>query len=177
MMFVGRFDMIGTYGLGSQSIPVILDEKTTSSFTMGWADSWDMRGQFMGYIWALREHGLDISHAVVRGIAIQKTQFDVRSALVHYPDHMISRWAAQMLADVQAIVDAYRELTSFAGNPEALYPYNFADSCSAYGGCAFRSLCFAQDYQDFTSNFVHHIWNPLSPQPVEETPANVPSQS
>ena len=112
MLFVGRFDLVGMYQItGMPPIPVVLDEKTTSAFTMGWADSWDLRGQFMGYIWALRQQGMNISHAVVRGIAIQKTQFDTRSALVQYPNHMIARWEHQMLTDVQAIVDSLQVLT------------------------------------------------------------------
>lgn len=157
--------MVGTYG----GVPVVLDEKTTSAFTMGWADSWDLRGQFMGYLWALREGGIHASHAVVRGIAIQKTQFDTRSAFVMFPDHLLHRWEEQMLKDVQAICDSYSALRA-GTDIDQLYPYDFADACGSYGGCAFAPLCIAANPHDFTSNYIHHIWNPLSPQPIEEKP-------
>jgi hypothetical protein len=52
---------------------------------------------------------------------------------------------------------------------DAIYPYNFADSCESYGGCAFATLCTARDPEPFLSNFVTYRFNPLDIQPVKET--------
>jgi hypothetical protein len=175
-LFVGRFDLLGFYSFANSVTPVVCDEKTASSFTFDWAEKWDLRGQFIGYLWALRQQGIAISHAVARGIAIQKTQYDVRTAFIQYPDFIFSRWETQMLRDVQAMKD------SFLNSSKELYPIDrkshysmdFADACDSYGGCAFRTLCSQYDPEPFVSNYILHRWNPLARQPVEETSIQSP---
>lgn len=170
-LFVGRFDLLGFYSFANSTIPVICDEKTAQSFTYDWTEKWDLRGQFIGYLWALRQQGISICHAVARGIAIQKTQFDVRTAFIQYPDFMFANWEIQMLRDVQAIKDHYlnssKELHPI--DRKSHYSMDFADACDSYGGCAFRTLCSQYDPEPFTSNYIHHRWNPLARQPVEES--------
>lgn len=171
ILFVGRFDMLGEYVTPEARIPCIIDEKTTYSMGVGWADSWDLRGQFLGYLWALRQQGLKISHAAIRGVAIQKTQFKVETALPEYPDHLIERWAWQLRKDVLDMIEAYNNVGFDAlESPwlDDMYPYNFADSCASYGGCAFARLCLAKDPEPFFINYIRHRWNPLAKQPVEE---------
>jgi len=171
ILFVGRFDQIAMYIAGDVSIPCIQDEKTTYAFALSWADQWDMRGQFIGYIWALRQQGFNVSHAAIRGIAIQKTQFQTRTALTEYPNHLISRWERQMKRDISDMIHSYTVWTENEQlDDEHHYPFNFGDSCESYGGCAFKMLCLARDPEPFMSNFIRHRWNPLEKQPVEELP-------
>ena len=171
-LFVGRFDLLGYYSFANALTPVICDEKTASSFTFDWAEKWDLRGQFIGYLWALRQQGINISHAVARGIAIQKTQFDVRTAFIQYPDFMFSLWEIQLLRDVQAIKDHFLNSSKEPHliDKKSHYSMDFADACDSYGGCAFRTLCSQYDPEPFTSNYILHRWNPLARQPVEESP-------
>lgn len=177
-ILVGRFDLLGNYTFGGQQFLVVADEKTTSSFTYDWANKWDLRGQFLGYIWALRQQGLSISHAVVRGIAIQKTQFDNRTAFIHYPDHLISQWYQELIRDLEQIKTLYLAACEKIerNDLEARHEYamNFADACDSYGGCAFRTLCCARDPQDFISNYTHYRWDPLALKPVSEQPSQEP---
>lgn len=177
ILFVGRFDLLGLYNSGEAQIPCICDEKTTYSMGIGWADSWDMRGQFIGYLWALRQQGWDVSHAAIRGVAIQKTQFKVETALPEYTDHLIERWHRAFTQDVKEMISAYKhwstELREFGKESadaiaEVVYPYNFADACGSYGGCAFSTLCLQRDPEPFFTNYIRHRWNPLLKQPVEE---------
>lgn len=177
MLFVGRFDMIAMYVTEQAQIPCIQDEKTTYSMGVGWADSWDLRGQFIGYLWALRQQGMNISHAAIRGVAIQKTQFKVETALPQYPIHLIDRWYAQLIRDVTTMVDTFdrwkfQGIEKFHLDPYDTignyYPYNYADACGSYGGCAFATLCLQRDPEAFMTNYIRHRWDPLAKQPVKE---------
>lgn len=175
ILFVGRFDMIAMYLAGHASIPCIQDEKTTYSMSVGWADSWDLRGQFIGYIWSLRQQGLNLSHAAIRGVAIQKTGFKIQTALPQYTDHIIDRWHKQMIRDINNMISIYKfwqenKATLGFDLDGELYSYNFGDSCSSYGGCAYTTLCLAKDPEPFFTNYIRHRWNPIAKQPVEELP-------
>ncbi len=167
ILFSGRFDMVGTLN----GVPCIVDEKTTGSLGFNWADKWDLRGQFLGYIWALRKQGIDVSHAVINGIAILKTKNEIQRAVVKYPEHMIARWEAQMTADIMEMIRSYKHFLAGVRSFDTTYTYNFADSCESYGGCAFAVLCGARDPEPFTSNYIKYRYDPLSVTPVEEVAA------
>lgn len=162
-VFVGRFDLLGSFN----GLPAVVDEKTTSQLGFTWADQWQLRGQFMGYIWACQQLGYPVSTAIVRGIAILKRDIKFATAVVQMSQHLIDRWHSMLIADLREISFAYTQLKAGAED-EHLYPYNFADSCSSYGGCAFMSLCSARNAEPYFSNFIHHRWDPLAKQPVKE---------
>lgn len=171
IFFAGRFDMLGVYNLEHSVIPVVVDEKSTGAFSFTWSDQWDLRGQFIGYTWAARSAGIDVRHAAVRGIAIQKTQSQVRTAFIEYPLHRIEQWHRLMLSDIHEMVMAYEHLRKLGKDEfslEAFYPFNFADACNSYGGCAFQTLCATRNPEPFFSNYIKHRFNPIAKQPVEE---------
>lgn len=179
-ILIGRFDMLGLIDVYGQEIPCVLDDKTASSIGGNWASSWDMWGQFMCYIWALQKQGIDCNHAVVRGLAILKGEHKVATAVIEYPQHMIDRWERGLYQDLRHLTKAYRELdASLEYLPEVTerieeeqFPYNFANTCTEYGGCAFNTLCISRDPKPFMSNYIVHRYNPLSHQPVEEVPSD-----
>lgn len=171
--FVGLFDMLGVFQHPSGELPCILDEKTTGSISMRWADQWNLRGQFLGYCWACQQQGLPVNTACVRGIAIQKTQFNCATAIIEYPQFLIDRWYREMYRNVEDIVRAYTALKytststptsnpDFDSDLEPLFPLNLGDSCSSYGGCVFATLCEAQDPWRFTSNYTKAFNNPFN---------------
>jgi PD-(D/E)XK nuclease superfamily len=167
-LFVGRFDLLGLYN----TLPCVLDEKTSGSLGMNWADQWDLRGQFMGYCWALQQQGLPTADAIVRGIAIQKTQYVSKTVMVHFSRYMLDRWHRQLIRDLEAMSAAYTEFLS--GEPtqiraEDFYPYNFADACSSYGGCAYNILCRSAHPERFFTNYSNYVWDPLAKQPLKES--------
>lgn len=166
LFFSGRFDMIGTLQHGA--MPCVVDEKTTGSLGFDWASKWDLRGQFLGYVWALRQQGFDCSHACINGIAILKTKNEVQRAIIKYPEHSLQRWHDQLYHDVRDMLQSYKLFTSGARSLAASYGYNFADACDSYGGCAFAPLCIARDPEPFTSNYTRYRYNPLEVLPVEE---------
>jgi hypothetical protein len=178
-LFTGRFDLLGLYN----DIPCILDEKSTGSIGINWMEQWDLRGQFMGYCWALQQQGFPTADAIVRGISIQKTMYRSATAMVHFNPFMLDRWYRQMIRDLQEMSRAYIEFLS--GEPTQLraedsYPYNFADACSSYGGCAYSPLCRAAHPERFFTSYDRYLWDPLAKQPMKEltyAPGNEGGQS
>lgn len=148
-IFVGRFDLLGEYS----GLKVVLDEKTTSALGPSWLSQWDLRGQFLGYMWACRQLGHRVDHVIVRGIAIQKTQHQIVSVPVAYPDHLIELWFDELVRSLHDLV-AYYSLGHWS--------YNFGDACSSYGGCGFRDLCKAKEPSSWFNNFQTRTWTPIS---------------
>ena len=161
-LFAGRFDLLGSYA----GLPCVVDEKTTYSIGYRWDDQWDLRGQFLGYVWACQHYGYDVQTAVIRGIGIQKTGIKIATSIKQYPQYLIDRWYRLLLQDLNEIVRAY-DMITHGRDVEPWFPYNFSDACNAYGGCAYSTLCQASDPEPFFSNYHHYRWNPLAKQPLE----------
>jgi len=160
----GRFDLLGSYA----GLPCVVDEKTTYAIGYRWDDQWDLRGQFMGYIWACQHYGYDCHTAVIRGIGIQKREIKIATSIKQFAPYMIQRWYRLLLHDLCQIVDAYTSLKNGSDlTAELWFPYNFSDACNAYGGCAYTTLCSAHDPEAFFTNYHHYRWNPLAKQPQE----------
>lgn len=162
-LYVGRFDMLGEWKAHG-SLPCILDEKTTSGLGPFWLQQWALRGQFMGYCWALQQLGYPVRHAFVRGVAVLKTKTTFLTAPVTYSQFLLERWYARLIQDLQDISAAYvvaRERDFDPSAIEALFPYNFADSCASYGGCAYSPICSASIPERWYSAFDIRRWDPL----------------
>lgn len=149
-IYCGRFDLLGRYTDNGRL--VILDEKTTGSLGAYWARQWDMRGQFIGYIWACRKLGYEIEDVLVRGIGIMKTDIVFMSVPLRYSESQLLRWERDLYAELDMLKHFHKE---------NYYPQNWADACSSYGGCPFTDLCKHNDPEQWTSNYETHIWSPL----------------
>lgn len=155
-LYSGRFDMLGSY-LGR---PCVRDEKTTgSSIGSAWADQWNLRGQFLGYVWGCQEGGIDLDTVIVRGIAIQKTQFSHAEAIKTYPPALVAKWHEQLRRDLWRLRRAW---------DEGYFDLNLGESCNAYGGCVFRDVCQSSTPEGWLSHFEVRHWNPLDKNPVRE---------
>lgn len=154
-IYSGRFDLLGAY----MGRPCVRDEKTTGgSISTGWAEKWDLRSQFLGYVWACQQSGIDLDTVVVRGIAIQKTQIVHAEAIKIYSQHMIERWYDQLRRDLHRMVAAFRQQH---------FDFNLADACTSYGNCIFIDVCQSQNPESWLNNFEIRHWNPLSKDPTE----------
>lgn len=163
ILFVGRFDMLGIYGADYGSFPCILDEKTTYTLGPTWSRQWRMRGQFLGYLWALSQLGHKVNHAIVRGIGIQKREIKFLTHIEQYPDYLLTRWEYDLSVTIHNMIQSYIHVTRNGIEPDR----NFGDSCSAYGGCQYTDLCAAHDPEAWTSNFTVRTWDPLAKQPLK----------
>lgn len=177
LIYGGRLDMVGYY----QQFLAIIDEKTTSQLGMGWERKWAMRGQFKGYAWALQQHGIPVKAAVIRGIAIQKTQYSHLQAITQIRDFQVAEWHADMLSKVQEMVDRFQvwrnQIGAYSGPLNGVYvsrPWrkSWADACESYGGCQFVDLCTSRDPTIWYDTFQRRIWNPLNRIPVSAVKDN-----
>lgn len=150
LVFTGRFDMIGLF----QDTLFVVDEKTTAMLGQSWAQQWDLKSQFTGYCAAAREYGHPVAGAIVRGIGLLKNSTTFAQVIQYRPDWQIDRWYAQLLRDVQRMVDAYTS---------NIYDAALSEPCAAYGGCAFRRLCLSQHPEQWIEGyFTERNWDPLA---------------
>lgn len=160
-LYSGRFDMLGEY----EGFPAFGDEKTTGgSISTGWADKWTLRNQFLGYRWAMRQHGMDCRGGVVRGIAILKTKIDLAEAFKTYSDDLEARWYEQLRRDMWRLRQAW---------DTGYFDLNLADTCTSYGNCIFMDICQASaaNRASWMNNYEVRRWNPLVKNPIVEKAA------
>ncbi len=124
-IYSGRPDLLGHW----KGKTVIRDEKTSGRLDSNWSEQWDLRSQFMGYVWAAQQMGLSCDTVSVRGIIINKTQIRQVEAFKQYSSHDISRWFEQLRRDLHRIRHAW---------DESYWDYNFADA--AQSSNAFTNL-------------------------------------
>ena len=151
-MYVGRFDMLGTYN----GVPCVKDDKTTKSASYNWAEQWKLRSQFMGYVWACQYSGLPLDQVVIRGCVIQKTQIRQLEAICSYPDHLLQRWLILLRRDVERIAQYWNE---------GYFDFNYSDVCTSYGGCTFGESCVSENPAIWLDDYVVNRWNPLAKNP------------
>lgn len=161
ILYVGKLDMLALrQGVESTVWPV--DEKTCSQLGDKWGQQWELRGQFIGYCWAARTYGYDCPGAIVRGCKITGNgNIGYGEATLQIHPHIIDRWLETLRRDVEEIIACWKE---------DRFDFDFADACSAYGGCAYQISCSAKDPDRWLeSNFVPNTWNPITGDgPIEE---------
>jgi hypothetical protein len=159
-VYCGRFDMLGSY----QDRPCVRDEKTTGrSIGRDWATQWDLRSQFMGYVWACQQSGIDLDTVVVRGIAIQMTQIVHAEAIKVYSQHLIAKWHEQLRRDMWRLRRSW---------DENYFDFNFGDTCTSYGICPFLNACTSPTPENWFTEFEVRRWDPTRKNPALQ-PAEV----
>lgn len=155
LLYVGRFDMLGNFN--GQTFCV--DEKTTGSLGPKWSEKWQLRGQFIGYCYAAREHGYNVAGALVRGIAIYVGGYAVQEAIVYTPDWKIEEWKESTYATIERMIAVYKS---------GKYRKAFNDACTAYNRpCEFTLLCDSPHPERWISPYYkEHIWNPLEKEEI-----------
>lgn len=152
IIYAGRADMVAD-SLGGL---FLYDEKTTTSLGASWIRQWDLRSQFTGYCWGLREYGYKPAGVVVRGIAILKESYATAEAITYRADWEINRWLAQTTRDVRRMVEAWET---------GLWDYNLDHACQDFGGCAFTRVCKSPPENAdswLPMYFTRRAWNPLT---------------
>lgn len=152
-IYAGRFDLVGLYN--GQLIGV--DEKTTSQLGPTWTNKWNLRGQFTGYCWALREHGHPVVGMVARGVSFLKNSHGFEESLQMRPQWMVDQWYEQLLFNVRRMVQAWES---------GWFDQDFGDTCAGYSGCAFQRLCTVVNPEDWIEgHYGTRDWNPLAKIP------------
>ena len=147
ILYCGRFDWVANY----RDTLWVADDKTCTSLGQTWAQRWPLRSQLMGYVYAARAHGLEVSGALVRGCAMTTTP-TFAQVMIPFPDWKLARWYTNLLATIENILWHYER---------DHFPEVFDDPCIAYGGCEYQSLCTTKDPTAWLSQFEERAWDPL----------------
>lgn len=160
LLYSGRHDMVAVLRSAYGGTPWradqvwSVDEKTTSQMGPTWANQWRLRGQFIGYTWALRQLDIPCVGTLVRGICIYKSnQPKFQEAYVQVSSELIDRWYRQLRSDVLHMVECWRS---------GYWDFNLGESCSAYGGCDQLKLCELSDPEPYIlANYSEKRWDPI----------------
>ena len=175
LMFAGRFDMLSQPH--DQKVCYVVDEKTSKSLGASWQYQWNMRGQFFGYTRSSQACGYPAVGALVRGIAIQQTQFGFQEKLVMFTEEQLDEWWHTAHKKAGQMVQMY-EISKAMYNPGSLvaqkslhttWTKSYGDACSSYGGCQFMDLCTHPEPWHIYRDYERRVWNPLAHDPTEES--------
>jgi hypothetical protein len=122
-----------------------------------WSNKWNLRGQFTGYTWAMREMGFPVAGMIARGVSFLKNSFGFAESIQLRPQWMIDQWYLQMVSDVRRAKQAWID---------GWYNQDFNETCAAYSGCPFQRLCTAVNPDQWIEGYygTRH-WNPLEKVP------------
>jgi hypothetical protein len=177
ILYSGRADMLTSPRDGSVDHVYVMDEKTTKAMGASWHKQWDMRGQFYGYTYAARQYGYNCVGALVRGIAIQQTQFQFAEKPLTFTDQQLEIWWLEALKKIRRMVDMYEQAKKhYIDDSEtsvewlhANFDKSFGDACGSYGGCQFVELCTHPAPQLLYRSYEERIWDPLAKDPTEKS--------
>ena len=163
ILFCGRCDLIGYFN----DFFCIIDEKTTTSLGASWPDKWTMRGQFLGYCFAAQDFGLDISTALIRGVAFQVKEIKHAQAVVTYGQWQIDRWWEEANAKVADMIEIWDRSCDLPLDKMAeVWRHSYGDACDSYGGCMFKNdLCTSHIPENWLSQYDVRRWDPLKKNP------------
>jgi hypothetical protein len=152
LIYAGRTDALMDFAGGLYAE----DDKTTSQLGASWSRQWDLRSQFTGYCWAMRELGLNPAGVLVRGVSILKTKYDTAQAIVNEPAWKIDQWVQHRNHLIKQMLAAYQE---------GYFEPALDETCLEYGQCLFKEkVCNInpenrQSYLD--THFQENNWSPL----------------
>jgi len=154
-LWCGRFDLLGIL---NGKHPCIRDDKTSGRLMGNWADSWNLRRQFLGYVWACQELGIPVTAVVARGLIIRSatTKYgkgnEIIEAQKFYSGHLIAKWKEQTRRDLWRLVRCWKE---------GYWDYNLGETCTQYGLCPFMDLCESANPERWYDNFRQERWSPI----------------
>jgi hypothetical protein len=162
IIYTGRSDMVAN-AFGGVSV---YDEKTASSLGQRWVQQWDLRSQFTGYVWALRQIGIKANFIVVRGVSILKTKYETQQAITGRADWEVDRWYTQVCRDIERakrMWEDHRNWEQCGGTGAEAWDYNLDHACTEYGGCAFTRVCKSREPEgQLRMYFTRRVWDPLA---------------
>lgn len=162
IIYTGRADMVANAFGGV----MVYDEKTASQLGPRWVTQWDLRSQFSGYCWALRQFGIKPAGVVTRGISILKTKYETQQAITFRAPWEMDRWYRETVKAIRRAIRMWESMDTAVARDEhdyAAWDYNLDHACTEYGGCALTRVCKSADPERWLPMyFSKRVWDPLA---------------
>lgn len=165
LMFSGRIDLLSA---DENGLLYTVDEKTTKSLGASWQYQWDMRGQFFGYNYAARSLGYNVGGALVRGIAIQQTQFGFQEKPVFFTTDQLNGWWLNMNRRAARMSSLFQSAL-VTENFHDTFEKSYGEACTSYGNCVYQSCCRSPEPWLIYDQYETRVWNPLAKDPTAES--------
>jgi len=184
LLYSGRCDLVGQ----RNGEVAVVDEKTTKSLGPSFYRKWGMRGQFLGYCYAVNKLGVDCEAAIIRALCIQVTDLKLEEVRVPVPYYkqerwwettnnklreLVGRWEWMQDRRTSLVRDNYRDRVEFnqAQNKvsHGCWSHAFAEACEQYGGCSFKTLCSREYPHLHYGGYDTRIWDPLAKDPTAKS--------
>lgn len=164
IIYTGRADMVADAFGGI----MVYDEKTASQLGPRWVQQWDLRAQFTGYCWALRQFKIKPSGVVTRGISILKTKYETQQAITYRAPWEMDRWYLETVKTIERAKQMWLEMDAWPEVDRAdVWDYNLDHACTEYGGCALTRVCKSKDPETWLPMYFHkRVWDPLAREEV-----------
>jgi hypothetical protein len=151
LLFTGRADMLAEFNKGI----FIFDDKTTTSLGPSWANQWRLRSQFTAYTVGAQAAGFSVVGAIIRGIAILKTKYNLAEVITHRPPHIVEAWKKRIVHDAERMIEMWES---------GYWPEYGQENggCGNYGGCPYQVLCEAANPQGYLDVYYQNTrWDPI----------------
>jgi hypothetical protein len=151
LLFTGRCDMLAEFNKGL----FIFDDKTTGALGPSWANQWRLRSQFTAYTVGAQEAGHAVVGAIIRGIAILKTKYNLAEVITHRPPHIVEAWKKRVVHDAERMIEMWGS---------GYWPEYGQENggCGQYGGCPYQMLCESVNPQGYLDVYFQNArWDPV----------------
>lgn len=167
----GRSDMLVEYNGGKFGF----DDKTCSQLGRTWINKWDFRSQFTGYTKGLQDMGHPILGTIIRGHCFLKGDVKFAEAISHRKQWQIDEWFSDVHQVVYEMIQYYqRAQKEYLDGTDKFQLYKmftasgkFNETCVAYGGCEYQSLCNNEYPHRYLRDFRIRVWDPRNPEREE----------
>lgn len=167
----GRSDMLVQYNGGLFGF----DDKTCSQLGNTWINKWDFRSQFTGYTKGLQGLGYNILGTIIRGHCFLKGDVKFAEAISHRQQWQVDEWFSDFHQIVYEMIGYYlRAKEEYEKGHDKFQLYQmfpctgkFNETCVAYGGCEYQSLCNNQFPHRYLRDYRVRVWDPRNPEREE----------
>jgi hypothetical protein len=167
IFYSGRFDCVGKIGNTIWNN----DEKTASALGERWQEQWVLDSQQTGYVWGLRQYGIPVCGAIIRGIGILSRDITFAPPIfLTIPPWRVEQWLRQVRRNVSDMCSMWHRYTdSLACDGAVGFPKEdiwdralSKSACHQFNKpCAMLPLCSSPEPERWLSEYTVDRWDPL----------------
>ena len=126
----------------------IMDEKTTKNIRYNEAQLRQASGQFLGYAWLAKQHGIEVTDTRVRLIAIQQREIKLEEFIIPATPFAVNRWYNSTVNKLTVLSNKYKAYLDTAKSANSFvdetlfFDPDYEIGCTSYNKpCQFIESC------------------------------------